>query len=229
MFSWVSIAGCFVASLTIENYVKAIYQLTAQVNAETASTGSLAAVLRVSPSTVTCMLKTLRDSELAEHRPYGGVRLTDQGEKLALRVLRRHRLIELFLAQTLQLSWDEVHEEAEHLEHAVSELLVDRIDAYLQYPELDPHGDPIPKSDGSVATATYQSANDCQPGQPLTLCRVLDQSSEFLRFLSDAGLELGVTFEIVRRDRAAGTITVTTAQRETTLSSEAASRLMIQS
>lgn len=229
MFSWVSIAGYVVASLTIENYVKAIYQLTAQVNAETASTGALAAALRVSPSTVTCMLKTLHESELAEHRPYGGVRLTEQGEKLALRVLRRHRLIELFLAQTLQLSWDEVHEEAEHLEHAVSELLVDRIDAYLQYPELDPHGDPIPKSDGSVATASYQSVSDCERGQNLTLCRVLDQSSEFLRFLSEAGLELGVTFEITRRDRAAGTITVATRDRETTLSNDAASRLLIQS
>ncbi len=216
------------ASLTIENYVKAIYQLTNQTDSETASTGSIAIALRVSPSTVTSMLKTLHDSKLAEHRPYEGVRLTEQGEKLALRVLRRHRLIELFLVQTLQLSWDEVHEEAEHLEHAVSELLVDRIDAFLHFPELDPHGDPIPKSDGSVAHTTNHSANECAPGQNLKLCRVLDQSSEFLRFLSEAGLELGATFEIVRRDDAAGTITVKTAGRETTLSCDAARRLMIQ-
>ena len=217
------------ASLTIENYVKAIYQLTSQTDNETASTGSLASALRVSPSTVTSMLKTLRESQLAEHRPYGGVRLTDQGEKLALRVLRRHRLIELFLVQTLHLSWDEVHEEAEHLEHSVSDFLIDRIDEFLSYPELDPHGDPIPKSDGSVATIVYRSVCDCSEGQPLTLCRVLDQSSEFLRFLSEAGLELGAAVEILRNDRVAGTVTVLTQQGETTLSVEAASRLMVQS
>lgn len=216
-------------SLTIENYVKAIYQLTSQAEAETASTGALAAALGVSPSTVTSMLKTLRESELAEHRPYGGVRLTEQGEKLALRMLRRHRLIELFLVQTLHLSWDEVHEEAEHLEHAVSDLLVDRIDEVLSFPELDPHGDPIPKSDGSVALLAHQSVSDCSPGrQQFTLCRVLDQRSEFLRFLSEAGLELGATIEIIRCDRSAGTVTVRSSHRETTLSTQAASRLMVQ-
>lgn len=215
-------------SLTIENYVKAIYQLTGGPDSRPASTGALAALLRVSPSSVTSMVKTLHDSELADHRPYEGVRLTSKGEKLALRVLRRHRLIELFLVETLKLSWDEVHEEAEHMEHAVSDLLVDRIDAFLHYPELDPHGDPIPKSDGSVTQATHTPLSECAQGSRRTLRRVLDQSPEFLRFLSDAGLELGTSILLVRNDQAAGTLTVQAAQQQTTLGKAAASRLMME-
>ena len=111
----------------------------------------MAEALGVSPGTVTSMLKTLSESGLAEYVPYEGARLTEAGRTLALRVVRRHRLIELFLVRTLELTWDEVHAEAENMEHAVSDLLVDRIDAYLGYPETDPHGDPIPKADGTVA------------------------------------------------------------------------------
>ena len=145
------------ASLTIENYVKAIYQIAAGQQAHTASTGKLAEALDVSPGTVTSMLKTLSESGLAEYIPYEGARLTEAGCTLALRVLRRHRLIELFLARTLKMTWDEVHEEAENMEHAVSDLLIDRIDAFLGYPATDPHGDPIPKADGTVAGSTGRS------------------------------------------------------------------------
>src|SRR4051794_22893709 len=139
-----------VASLTIENYVKAIYQLSAEGGGEIAATGKLAETLGVSPSTVTSMLKTLSESGLAKYTPYEGARLTGAGRSLALRVLRRHRLIELFLVQTLKFAWDEVHAEAENMEHAVSDLLIDRIDAFLGRPESDPHGDPIPRADGTV-------------------------------------------------------------------------------
>src|ERR1700690_2868709 len=118
-------------SLTVENYVKTIYQISAQQRGEPAATGQLAAALRVSPGTVTSMLKTLGESNLAEYTPHHGAKLTPSGYALALRVVRRHRLIELFLVRTLDLTWDEVHEEAEHMEHAISDLLVDRIDAYL--------------------------------------------------------------------------------------------------
>ncbi len=138
-------------SLTVENYVKTIYQISAQQRGEPAATGQLAAALGVSPGTVTSMLKTLGESNLVEYTPHHGARLTPSGQALATRVVRRHRLIELFLVRTLDLTWDEVHEEAEHMEHAVSDLLVDRIDAFLGYPDSDPHGDPIPRADGSVA------------------------------------------------------------------------------
>jgi DtxR family transcriptional regulator, Mn-dependent transcriptional regulator len=216
-------------SLTIENYVKAIYQLTyAEKDKDrAAATGALAAALHVSPSSVTSMLKTLHDSGLAEHRPYEGARLTEKGKLLALRVLRRHRLIELFLVQTLNLSWDEVHEEAEHMEHAVSDLLIDRIDQFLNFPELDPHGDPIPRSDGSMTTTQQTPLSECCSGSPMILQRVLDQSSEFLRFLSEGRLEIGALVEVLHNEQISGTVTVRTNGHELTLGHVAASRLMM--
>src|SRR6187402_3589345 len=138
-------------SLTVENYAKAIYQLSQAAEDGAVATGQIALALGVLPGTVTSMLKTLDESNLATYTPYEGVRLTSAGRGLALRVLRRHRLIELFLSRTLNLAWDEVHEEAEHMEHSVSDWLVDRIDSYLGHPSSDPHGDPIPKADGTVA------------------------------------------------------------------------------
>ncbi len=132
-------------SLTVENYVKTIFQICAASGGEPAATGQVATALAVSPGTVTSMLKTLSESNLATYTPYEGVRLTAAGTALALRVVRRHRLIELFLVKTLEMTWDEVHEEAEHMEHAVSDRLIDRIDTFLGHPETDPHGDPIPR------------------------------------------------------------------------------------
>ena len=115
------------------------------------TTGQLATALGVAPGTVTSMLKTLNTAGLARHTPYEGVSLSRTGQVLALRMIRRHRLIEQFLVQTLSMNWDEVHDEAEHMEHAVSDLLVDRIDEYLGRPEVDPHGDPIPRGTTSFA------------------------------------------------------------------------------
>src|SRR5262249_47050882 len=135
-------------SLTVENYLKAILQLVITTQSEWISTGQLAASVSVSPGSVTSMLKTLSESGLATYKPYEGVSLTKAGRTLALRMLRRHRLLELFLVRTLNLTWDQVHEEAENMEHAVSDVLIDRIDEFLGKPETDPHGDPIPSADG---------------------------------------------------------------------------------
>ncbi len=133
-------------SLTVENYIKTIALIAARnAPGSAVSTGELAQALNVSPGTVTGMLKTLSEASLATYTPYEGARLTHSGQQLALKIIRRHRLLELFLAKTLQMSWDEVHEEAEHMEHAASERLIDRIDAYLGHPAVDPHGDPIPR------------------------------------------------------------------------------------
>src|ERR1700754_4535357 len=151
-------------SLTVENYAKAIYQLAQATDGGAVATGQISAALGVLPGTVSSMLKTLDESNLATYKPYEGVRLTPSGEALALRVLRRHRLIEQFLSQTLELSWDEVHEEAEHMEHAVSDALVDRIDAFLGHPTTDPHGDPIPRADGTVAAADDRPLAECSVG-----------------------------------------------------------------
>jgi DtxR family transcriptional regulator, Mn-dependent transcriptional regulator len=215
------------ASLTIENYVKGIYLICAREDKNLATTGELAAALSVSPGTVTSMLKTLSDAELASYRPYEGVQLTEAGRLLALRVLRRHRLIELFLVRTLDLTWDEVHEEAENLEHAVSDFLIDRIDQYLDYPAADPHGDPIPRADGTVATPEGSLLSDWGVGDSFQLIRVLDQSPEFLRYLSDSGLELGVAGELRANHESAGVLAIRVGDQETWLACEAARKLLV--
>lgn len=215
------------SSLTIENYVKTIYQMCASQGDAPALTGKLAVALGVSPGTVTSMLKTLSDSGLAKYIPYEGVELTDAGRVLALRVLRRHRLIELFLVRTLDLTWDEVHEEAENMEHAVSDLLVDRIDEFLGRPAADPHGDPIPRADGTI-NATPSTPLDVWPvDRPFRLVRVTDQSSEFLRFLVEIGLSLGATARIARNQVQAGTISLVTPNGPATLAVQAAQKLLV--
>lgn len=216
-----------IPSLTTENYVKAIYQLGGHVPDQVVATGAIAGQLSVSPGSVTAMLKTLRDAELVEYAPYEGVRLTVSGTNLALRVLRRHRLIELFLSQTLDLPWDEVHEEAEHMEHAVSDRLIDRIESYLGFPETDPHGDPIPRSDGTVEKSAGNPLTEWPPGEPFRLMRVLDQSSEFLRFLTESGLELASVGRVVEHKPHAATTTVEVNDETTVLSEQVAGKLIV--
>jgi DtxR family Mn-dependent transcriptional regulator len=214
-------------SLTVENYVKTIYVLAQKASAAEVATGQIAAALGVLPGTVTSMLKTLDESKLATYTPYEGVRLTAAGRALALRVLRRHRLIEQFLSQTLNLTWDEVHEEAEHMEHAVSDALVDRIDAFLGHPTTDPHGDPIPQADGSIADAADRPLSKCAAGQQFWLARVVDQSPEFLRYLSQAGLEIGAQILLVANDASHERVTIRIADQNQSLAREAASKLMV--
>ncbi len=174
------------------------------------------------------MLKTLGENGLATYTPYEGVSLTPVGTRLALRVLRRHRLIELFLAKTLGLTWDEVHEEAEHLEHAVSETLIDRIDAFLGFPEVDPHGDPIPKADGSLASPEGELLSDCPVGCKFRLVRVMQQSSDFLRFLSESRLDLGASGTVVANRAEAGIVTVQLGSHLATLGHQAAANLVVE-
>ena len=214
------------ASLTVENYIKAIFQIC-HAGGGQAATGQLATALGVSPGTVTSMLKTLSESKLVTYTPYEGVRLTSAGNALALRVVRRHRLIELFLVKTLDLSWDEVHEEAEHMEHAVSDRLIDRIDSFLGHPESDPHGDPIPRSDGTLKVPKSRSLAECKVGDRFQLARVIDQSPEFLRFLSSSGLPLGVSGQIVANTPEAGIVTIRVNGTDTTLGQAAAEKLLV--
>jgi DtxR family transcriptional regulator, Mn-dependent transcriptional regulator len=214
-------------SLTVENYVKTIYLLAQQGLVAEVATGNIAAALGVLPGTVTSMLKTLDESNLATYTPYEGVRLTAAGRALALRVLRRHRLIEQFLSQTLNLTWDEVHEEAEHMEHAVSDALVDRIDAYLGHPTTDPHGDPIPQADGTIEAAADRSLTECAPGEQFRVARVIDQSPEFLRYLSQSGIEIGSLGLLVANEAPGDCLTIRLAGENRTLTHEAAGKLMV--
>src|SRR3954465_4187793 len=168
---------------TVENYLKTIYQAQLSLSRDAlVPMGQLAGSLGIVPGTATTMVKALAESGVAHYEPYAGVRLSSAGQKLAAMVLRRHRLIELFLVRVMGMSWTEVHDEAEHLEHAVSDRLIDRIDAMLGRPAVDPHGDPIPDQDGVLERRPLDSLLSCPLRERVTVSRVTDQDPEFLRF-----------------------------------------------
>ena len=190
------------ASQTVENYLKTIYlaQTALSSSKELVPMGQLAAALGVVPGTATTMVKTLAESGLVRYEPYAGVRLTPSGDKLAGLVLRRHRLIELFLVKVLGMSWADVHDEAEQLEHAVSERLIDRIDEMLGRPDADPHGDPIPTAKGKITRQDHADLLAAPIGAPLIVARILDQDASFLRFVEERGLVPGRPVRIESRD-----------------------------
>lgn len=199
------------ASSTVENYVKQIYTLQNEAaDGRRVPMGRVAEVMGVVPGTATSMIKTLLDAGLVDYEPRGGVRLSAGGEKLALHVLRRHRLIEQFLVQVVGLDWSEVHEEAEQLEHVVSERLVDRIDTLLNFPTVDPHGDPIPSPQGRVDREELRCLADLPAGQEATVARVSDQEAGFLRLLKHHELQPGRSVRVLEHDTAADAITLQT-------------------
>src|SRR5229473_8470996 len=195
-------------SSTVENYLKAIYQGQSTLGRDQrlVPMGQVAAALAVTPGTATTMVKALAESGLAEYEPYSGVRLSAAGEKLAGLVLRRHRLVELFLVTVMGMSWAEVHEEAEQLEHVVSERLIERIDEMLGRPTRDPHGDPIPDADGAITPIHHQNLLTCPIGTPLKVTRIADQDPAFLRFIENNSLKPGQSIEVETRDAAADSV-----------------------
>ena len=197
-------------SSTVENYLKAIYQaeISQDNRGELVPMGQLSSALGVVPGTATTMVKALAETGLVLYEPYAGVQLTGAGQKLAALVLRRHRLLELFLVKVLDMSWAEVHEEAERLEHAASDRLIDQIDAMLGRPAVDPHGDPIPDADGPLETPRYPSLFTCPLGTVLVLSRVTNQDGEFLRFLEGNELTPGQSICVEHRDNAADHVLV---------------------
>ena len=217
-------------SSTVENYLKAIYlgQSALSGDARLVSMGHVAAALGVTPGTATTMVKALSDSGLAEYEPYSGVRLTAAGERLAGLVIRRHRLVEAFLVQVMGMSWAEVHEEAEQLEHAVSERLIDRIDAMLGRPAHDPHGDPIPNADGVITPRHLDNLLTCPIATPLTVTRIADQDPAFLRFIEDNELKPGQPVQVESRDAAADAVVLRRRERHLTIGARAASKLLVE-
>ncbi len=190
--------------------------------------GQIGSALGVAPGTVTAMVKTLAESGLLSYEPYSGVRLNEAGESLAAHVLRRHRLIELFLVEKMGLDWSEVHEEAELLEHAVSERLIDRIDEMLGGPAVDPHGDPIPNRAGEIASTAATSLLACAEKQPQTVVRVGDQSAEFLRLLEDRGLVPGSRIVVDSRSEAADNVELSNSEgTQVSLGFRAASKVFV--
>jgi DtxR family Mn-dependent transcriptional regulator len=191
--------------------------------------GQVASALGVTPGTATTMVKALAESGLAEYEPYSGVRLSAAGEKLAGLVLRRHRLVEAFLVQVMGMSWAEVHDEAEHLEHVVSERLIDRIDEMLGRPTHDPHGDPIPDPDGAIMTRHLDSLLTCALGASLKVTRITDQDPAFLRFIESNDLKPGQPVEVESRDAAADSVMLRGKDgRQITIGARAASKLLVE-
>ncbi len=213
-------------SITVENYVKRLY-LEQQRGTGLVPMGRLAQAMRVVPGTATTMIKALSDAGLVEYKPRAGVRLTPGGRLLALHVLRRHRLVELFLVKILRLDWSEVHVEAEELEHAISDKVLDRIDALLGHPRTDPHGDPIPTARGKLSTPAVTPLNAAPEGQLLRIARVMDQDSAFLRFVEKNGLRPGRTITIERRDVQADALVVRNGKQPVHLGAAAAEKILV--
>lgn len=191
----------------IEDYAKAIYALGRRTQGAV-TTNALAERLGVTPASVSAMVKKLADRGLVEHAPYHGVELTAEGERVALEVMRHHRLLELYLAEYLAVPWDRVHEEAEALEHVLSEDLEARIAAKLGHPTHDPHGDPIPDAQLHIDEGDTRALDDLHPGDRGRFSRVSDADPAMLRYLEERGVQLGDELEVVDRQPFGGPLTV---------------------
>ena len=193
-------------SRAVEDYLKAIHHL--QREGGSVSTSALAQQLDRSPASVTNMIKSLADRGLVEHEPYYGVRLSDEGEREALRIIRRHRVIESYLIEKLGYSWDRVHAEAERLEHAASDELVERMASALGHPEADPHGSPIPTAEGELTERKHPALADIPAGSSAIVREVSDDDEERLRYLAQLGLYPGTTVEVVHHEPFEGPIRI---------------------
>jgi len=194
------------ASPAVEDYLKIIYKL--QGHQDRVTTTDLAQALNISPASVTQMVKKLSKLRLIRHQSYQGVELLPAGKKIALEVIRHHRLLELYLKEALGYSWDSVHEEAEKLEHHISEDFEEKIFAALGYPEFDPHGDPIPTKDGKIKELVCESLSVAEPGDKLIVRRVNDGDPEMLRYLEEIGLVPNVKIELMEKAPFNGPFTV---------------------
>lgn len=216
------------ATSTVENYLKQLL-LLAEDTDDLVSMGALASSLAVVPGTATTMVKALADEGLVEHKPRHGVRLTSEGRRMALNVLRKHRLIETFLVNVLKMDWAKVHDEAEKLEHAISDEVLDRLDALLGHPLTDPHGDPIPSPQGKLNSQIYATLATCVIDRPMRIVRVTEQSTEFLQFAEQNGLQPGATVRVTERNLAGGLVVLRkTGGRSPTLGLAAAGKILVE-
>jgi DtxR family transcriptional regulator, Mn-dependent transcriptional regulator len=217
------------ATSTVENYLKQLYLEQRGGDGGMVPMGRVAAAMGVVPGTATSMVKALADSGLVEYEPRGGVKLTRSGEQLALHVLRRHRLVELFLVKVLGLDWSVVHDEADMLEHAISDRVLERMDALLGHPTADPHGDPIPTAKGQLHEPRRVSLVDCPIDVPQTVARILDQDAEFLQFAERNGLVPGSMVTVGKRETAAEAVKVRIGKKEeVSLGMVAAAKILVE-
>ena len=215
-------------SSTVENYIKQIYLEAQKDSRERVPMKRLADGVGVSPGTATSMVKSLARSGLIDYEPRGGSRLTPEGEQLALNVLRRHRLVEAFLVEVLKLDWSEVHSEAELLEHAISDKVLEKIDELMGRPRVDPHGDPIPTDRGEIDDTRFEPLAQRATGDCLRIVRVIDQDARFLQFAERAGLVPGAELVVERHDQQADAVAITILGRGAlTLGAGAAAKILV--
>ncbi len=215
-------------NISREDYLKRIL-LHQRQTSQAMPMGDLASSVGVTGASATGMVKTLVGQGWVEYVPHKGVRLTDSGHEVAAQVLRRHRLIELFLVRTLKIDWAEVHDEAETIEHAISDKLLAHIDEFLGHPEVDPHGDPIPNAKGQFPDTAYlKPVTLCPPGQTRTVKRIIDQSPDFLKLIDHLGLKPGNTATLVKADPTAQIVVIRSEKSpETPMSLSAAANILV--
>lgn len=212
-------------SRAMEDYLKAIYLCS--TDGQKVSTSTLAQRMHCSAASVTNMIQKLSELKLVSYRPYQGVLLSGAGEKVALEVIRHHRLIELYLADVLGYSWDKVHEEADKLEHVISEEFEDRIDQALGHPTRDPHGDPIPSKDGEVEQVSRMALWDSRPGQRVKVERVSDRDPSVLRYLASIGIFPQVELDVLKKAPFNGPVHVRLDEEEHGLSEQLARQIFV--
>ncbi len=213
-------------STQTENYLKAIWN-AAEWSTEPVTVSALAARLGLAASSVSEAVRKLTARGLVTHAPYGAIALSAEGERIAVGMVRKHRVIETFLVEELGYAWDEVHDEAEVLEHAVSDRFVDAVAAQLGDPERDPHGDPIPRRDGTLPGFAGIPLLAAEEGASVRIARVSDVDPELLRYLETAGIVLDAHLRVARREPAAGTITVHLGELELSLGERAAEAILV--
>jgi DtxR family Mn-dependent transcriptional regulator len=213
-------------SQTEENYLKAIFSLSI-ASEKAVSTNSIAQKLKTKASSVTDMVRKLSEKKLVNYVKYQGVSLTVDGKKIAVRVIRKHRLWEVFLVKHLDFSWDEVHDVAEQLEHVKSLKLIKKLDAYLEYPTHDPHGDPIPDEEGNIAHHTDVMLSSMLEGEMCVILGVKDSASAFLKYLDSSGIKLGSNIEVLHREDFDNSMKIKIEEKELSISFQISKNLFV--
>lgn len=214
------------ASEQIENYLKNIYKLSS--NDGKVTTSSLSEKLQISPASVSEMIKKLAEEGTLTHTPYKGVELTEEGKLLALRIIRKHRLWEMFLVQVLHFGWDEIDDEAERFEHIMSDKMEEKIDHVLGHPSIDPHGDPIPSKDGVITCSMSYPMAEAHEGATVRVLRVSDENSEMLQYVSSIGISLHREILIRQKMNFDNSLLVRIGDREVNISSTIASSIFVE-
>lgn len=214
-------------SSTEENYLKTLYKLCADDESMQTGTNLLATHLEIKPATANDMLKKLKEKKLVQYEKYGKIKLTNNGRKIATEIIRKHRLWETFLYEKLNFGWDEVHEIAEQLEHIQSQKLIDRLDAYLGYPQYDPHGDSIPNARGEIQQIAHQKLTDIEQGSQCKLVAVKDNSAIFLQYAVKVGLGLSSKIKVLHKNKFDGSIEIEVDKHVSTVSEKFANNILV--